>query len=61
MHPVKLPDAPQPDVVEKALLATDAELNGIFLEPVLHGALPGQRAAGPAARRRPDRSPVTWT
>src|SRR5215472_16568614 len=40
MHPVKLPDGTQPEIVEKAWLATDAELNGLFLEPVLHGRYP---------------------
>jgi beta-glucosidase len=40
MHPVKLPEGPQPEAVEKAWLATDAELNGVFLEPVLHGRYP---------------------
>jgi beta-glucosidase len=40
MHPVRLPDGTQPEFVEKAWLATDAELNGLFLEPVLHGHYP---------------------
>jgi len=40
MHPVKLPEGPQPEAVEKAWLVTDAELNGLFLEPVLHGRYP---------------------
>ena len=40
MHTVKLPDGTQPEFVEKAWLATDAELNGLFLEPVLHGHYP---------------------
>ncbi|HTZ93715.1 MAG TPA: GH1 family beta-glucosidase [Streptosporangiaceae bacterium] len=40
MHPVRLPDGTQPEAVEKAWLVTDAELNGLFLEPVLHGRYP---------------------
>jgi beta-glucosidase len=40
MHPVRLPDGNQPEFVEEAWLATDAELNGLFLEPVLHGHYP---------------------
>jgi len=45
MHPVKLPDGTQPEIVEKAWLATDAELNGLFLEPVLHGRYPAHARA----------------
>jgi beta-glucosidase len=45
MHPVKLPDGTQPEFVEKAWLATDAELNGLFLEPVLHGHYPANARA----------------
>jgi len=45
MHPVKLPDGTQPEFVERAWLATDAELNGLFLEPVLHGHYPANARA----------------
>jgi beta-glucosidase len=45
MHPVKLPEGTQPEQVEKAWLATDAELNGIFLEPVLQGTYPADARA----------------
>jgi beta-glucosidase len=40
MHPVRLVDGAQPETVERARRATDAELNGLFLEPVLHGRYP---------------------
>jgi len=40
LHTVRLADGTQPDVVEQARLVTDAELNGLFLEPVLHGRYP---------------------
>ncbi len=40
MHPVRLAADTQPELVEAARLATDAELNGLFLEPVLHGRYP---------------------
>ena len=40
MHPVRLPDGAQPEAVENAWRATDAELNGLFLEPVLLGRYP---------------------
>ena len=40
MHPVRLPDGAQPEAVQKAWQATDAELNGLFLEPVLLGRYP---------------------
>jgi len=53
MHPVRLPEGTQPESVEKAWLATDAELNGLFLEPVLHGRYP--------AHARPDLLPVPGT
>jgi beta-glucosidase len=43
MHPVRLPDGEQSEQVELARLVTDAELNGLFLEPVLRGSYP-QRA-----------------
>jgi beta-glucosidase len=45
MHPVKLPDGTQPEFVQKAWLATDAELNGLFLEPMLHGHYPANARA----------------
>jgi beta-glucosidase len=45
MHPVRLPDGTQSEFVEKAWLATDAELNGLFLEPVLHGHYPANARA----------------
>jgi beta-glucosidase len=45
MHPVKLPGGAQPEFVKKAWLATDAELNGLFLEPVLHGHYPANARA----------------
>jgi beta-glucosidase len=40
MHPVRLAAGTQSDLVEAARVATDAELNGLFLEPVLHGRYP---------------------
>ena len=41
MHPVRLPDgAALTAELEQARAATDAELNGLFLEPVLHGRYP---------------------
>jgi beta-glucosidase len=40
LHPVRVPAGVQPDVVEQARVITDAELNGLFLEPVLHGRYP---------------------
>jgi beta-glucosidase len=40
MHPVRLADGSAPDALEQARLVTDAELNGLFLEPVLHGRYP---------------------
>ena len=45
MHPVKLPDGDQSDAVQAAWLATDAELNGLFLEPVLLGRYPAHARA----------------
>jgi beta-glucosidase len=52
MHPVRLPDGTQSEAVEKARLVTDAELNGLFLEPVLHGRYPAN--ARPALLPVPD-------
>ena len=40
MHTVRLVDGSSSEVLEQARLATDAELNGLFLEPVLHGRYP---------------------
>ncbi len=45
MHAVKMPEGTQPEVVEKAWVATDAELNRLFLEPVLHGHYPANARA----------------
>jgi beta-glucosidase len=46
MHTVRISADTDPDRVEAARLATDAELNGLFLEPVLHGRYPSHiRAA----------------
>ncbi|HEY2640944.1 MAG TPA: GH1 family beta-glucosidase [Streptosporangiaceae bacterium] len=45
MHPVRVPSGVQPDVVEQARAITDAEVNGIFLEPVLHGRYPAHARA----------------
>jgi len=40
MHPVRLADESSSEALELARLVTDAELNGLFLEPVLHGRYP---------------------
>src|SRR6201988_763233 len=40
MHPVRIPAGTQSEAVEKARLVTDAEQNGLFLEPVLYGRYP---------------------
>jgi beta-glucosidase len=40
MHPVRIAADTEPEQVEAARLATDAELNGLFLEPVLYGRYP---------------------
>ncbi len=45
LHPVRVPEAVPPDRVEQARLATDTELNGLFLEPVLHGRYPSRARA----------------
>ena len=40
MHPVRIAADTQPELVEAARVATDAELNALFLEPLLHGRYP---------------------
>jgi beta-glucosidase len=40
MHPVRIAADTEPEQVEAARLVTDAELNGLFLEPVLYGRYP---------------------
>jgi beta-glucosidase len=40
LHPVRTLGQGRPDAVEQARLMTDAELNRIFLEPVLYGRYP---------------------
>lgn len=45
LHPVRVPDGVAPDSVDKALVATDAELNGLFLDPLLHGSYPSRARA----------------
>jgi beta-glucosidase len=40
LHPVELVGAARTDLLEQARLITDADLNGMFLEPVLHGRYP---------------------
>jgi beta-glucosidase len=40
MHPVRLAPGSSAAALEQARLVTDAELNGLFLEPVLHGRYP---------------------
>jgi beta-glucosidase len=40
MHPVRLLGEARPEVLEQAALITDADLNGLFLEPVLQGRYP---------------------
>jgi len=40
MHPVRIAAGTQPGIVEAARLATDAELNGLFLDPLLYGRYP---------------------
>jgi len=42
MHPVRLPGGPGTDAVEQASRIRDAELNRLYLEPVLHGRYPAQ-------------------
>ncbi len=45
LHPVRVPAGVQPDAVEQARAITDAALNGLFLEPVLHGRYPARASA----------------
>jgi beta-glucosidase len=46
MHPVRVPDGiVSTESLELARAATDAELNALFLEPVLHGRYPAQARA----------------
>jgi len=40
-HPGQAPDGGHPDVLEQARLTRDAELNRLYIEPVLHGRYPG--------------------
>jgi beta-glucosidase len=40
LHPVRVLGESSPDAVEQARLVTDAEQNGLFLDPVLHGVYP---------------------
>ena len=46
MHPVRVLGDSRPEVLEQAMLITDADLNGLFLEPVLQGRYPAH--ANPA-------------
>ena len=45
MHPVRLADGSSPEALQQARLVTDAELNGLFLEPVLYGSYPDHARA----------------
>jgi beta-glucosidase len=45
MHPVVLLGEQRPDSLERARSITDAELNGLYLEPVLRGSYPAQAPA----------------
>jgi beta-glucosidase len=40
LHPLRLPEGPVTDAVQQASLIRDAELNRLYLEPVLHGRYP---------------------
>jgi len=40
MHTVRLADGSSPEALEQARLITEAELNGLFLEPLLYGKYP---------------------
>jgi beta-glucosidase len=42
LHPVRTPAQIQPAAVEQARVVRDAELNRLFLDPVLHGRYPDQ-------------------
>ena len=59
MHPVRLAEGTQPEAVEAARLATDAELNGLFLEPILHGRYPEHARASLLPARGPDQLTAT--
>jgi beta-glucosidase len=48
LHPVRVLGEGRPDTLESARQLTDAELNGLFLEPLLHGRYPAR--AGAAVR-----------
>ena len=45
LHPVRVLGDGDPGALEQARQLTDAELNGIFLEPLLHGRYPGHARA----------------
>ncbi len=45
MHPVRVLGDSRPDVLEQAMLITDADLNGMFLEPLLQGRYPAHASA----------------
>jgi beta-glucosidase len=45
MHPVRVLPEDHSDVIERARQATDADLNGLFLEPVLRGSYPSHASA----------------
>ncbi|MBV9383624.1 MAG: beta-glucosidase [Streptosporangiaceae bacterium] len=45
MHPVRVVGDGRADLVERARLITDANLNGLFLEPLLHGRYPAHAEA----------------
>ncbi len=51
LHPVKLLGDSRPVVLEQAALITDAGMNGLHLEPILHGSYP---ADAPAAILPPE-------
>ncbi len=40
LHPVRVLGDASPDALRQAALATDTDLNGLYLEPVLHGRYP---------------------
>jgi beta-glucosidase len=42
LHPVQVLDGVRLDSLEEAQLVTDASLNGLFLEPLLHGSYPAR-------------------
>jgi beta-glucosidase len=45
LHPVRVLGESSPDPVEQARLVTDAEENGLFLDPLLHGRYPAHARA----------------